>query len=145
MDCIDLLVKMSLEKDWERSDMSESPEASFAIPFGSVAFILESYWKDCDFYKKPEKDRRSHPGLSISKNAELRKVAFGSSKTAGRNKSDNSLFFVSANDCRCLKKDVVFLLRYSAPFAIFSIDYSKSGIAPLCHDKLLKLEKRLSR
>ncbi len=143
MSKFDLLVKQSLENSWQEANIEVRPRVTIGIPFGHVAFIKESSWKTADFFQKAKEHRSSHPGLSISKNPEFFRVAFGSSQTHGRNPSDRSLFYVKPEDCQCLKLDTVFLLKSTHPVTIFSIDDKFGGSASLSQKKLAELKKKL--
>ncbi len=145
MDAFDILLKLSLERDFANGQAARQPDCDLSVPFGHVGFIAESMWRTCPTYTAPKESRTSHPGLSVSKNSHFPKVAFGSSKTANRKRNDRSLFFVAPQECSILGRETVFLLNSTVPATIHSIDCSKSQITPLSAGKLKELEKRCRR
>lgn len=160
-----ILLTKELETLAACGDFIESqPKEDFNlnIPFGCVSFILEKYWetaenyipstrpnhKICrqDYLKSKDKidknlaKRKSHPGLSLS--SEVPCLAFGTSQLNYRDKDDKNLFFVDKDQCPILSKNMLFLFKVRLPGNITMIDYSQTGYAKICDEKLKELEER---
>jgi len=141
MNQLDLLLHNSLAQLAMEASSGEA-KVSESLSFATAAFFRESCWKSLDWHRKASGHKRtSHPGLSIS--TRHNQVAFGSSKTSGRN--PDTTLIVSPADCSILECTTAFLLQYSAPLTIFDIDFRRSATARISAELEQELNRKLKR